>query len=85
MLLEPNCVKRECGHYAGVDQPDGTELTERHVCLAFPKGIPDRIAYGKDEHRTIAKDQQGEVVFEIDDLPDDEEEDTVDIEDNATV
>ena len=70
MLLEPNCVKRNCGHYAGVDQPDGTESSERHVCLAFPNGIPERIAYGPDLHRVIADDQVGQVVFEIDDLPD---------------
>ena len=74
MLLEPNCVKRNCGHYAGVDQPDGTESSERHVCLAFPSGIPDRIAYGNDLHLVIAADQVGEVVFEIDDLPDDDDD-----------
>ena len=72
MLLEPNCVTRNCGHYAGVDQPDGTEASERHVCLAFPEGIPDRIAYGDDEHLEIAKDQHGEVVFEIDLIEDEE-------------
>ena len=68
MLLEPLCVTRLCGHYAGVDQPDGTEESERHVCLAFPDGIPSRIAYGKDLHLKIAKDQKGEIVFEIDNL-----------------
>ena len=72
---KPQCVIRGCGHYAGVAQPDGTEETERHVCMAFPDGIPDRIAYGDDLHLEIAEDQRGEIVFEVDDLPDTEDED----------
>jgi hypothetical protein len=34
----------------GVVQPDGTEMTERWACAAFPEGIPDEIAYGDDLH-----------------------------------
>ena len=75
MLLEPNCVKRNCGHYAGGDNKSDpfNESAERHVCLAFPNGIPDRIAHGEDLHLEIADDQVGEVVFEIDTIPDNED------------
>lgn len=50
MLTEPNCSKRGCLHFRGVSQPDGTEMTERVVCDAFPDGIPDEIAYGDNLH-----------------------------------
>jgi len=50
MLMKPKCFARKCSHFTGVDQPDGTERTERVVCEAFPKGIPSEIAYGKNLH-----------------------------------
>jgi len=63
MILEPECSKRRCKHYTGVDQPDGTERTERVVCEAFPDGIPDDIAYGDDPH---TESRNGEVTYEPD-------------------
>jgi hypothetical protein len=50
MILEPNCNKRDCAHFIGVSQPDGTEMTECVICKAFPDGIPDEIAYGDNKH-----------------------------------
>lgn len=50
MLAEPHCFTRLCRHFRGVAQPDGTEMTERVVCKAFPDGIPDEIAYGSNPH-----------------------------------
>ena len=50
MMAEPRCSERGCAHYVGVDQPNGTEATERVVCEAFPEGIPDEIAYGDNPH-----------------------------------
>jgi hypothetical protein len=50
MLIESNCSKRGCKHYIGVHQPDGTEMTERHVCEAFLDGIPADIVVGKNMH-----------------------------------
>ena len=71
MLAEPHCYTRRCKHLRGVEQPDGTELTERVVCVAYPDGIPDRIAYGDPEtmevadlHLEVQPDQVGEKVFE---------------------
>jgi len=50
MMTEPNCSKRNCVHFQGGAQPDGTEIMERVVCSAFPNGIPDEIAYGNNLH-----------------------------------
>jgi len=64
MLAEPNCYKRKCKHYIGVIQPDGTELTETNSCKAFPKGIPDEIAYGNNLHLKPLLDQSNDIVYE---------------------
>lgn len=64
MLSEPECFRRNCRYYIGVDQPDGTELTEVHTCPAFPKGIPEEIAYGDNKHLTKHKNQVGDYVYE---------------------
>ena len=50
MLKEPKCFERQCKHFEGVVQPDGTEMTEKIVCEAFPDGIPEEIAYGTNPH-----------------------------------
>lgn len=50
MLAEPNCRKRDCVHFQGVRQDDEDEATERVVCVAFPDGIPEVIAYGNNLH-----------------------------------
>jgi len=50
MMDEPRCYTRKCVHFIGVSQPDGTEMTERVICRAFPEGIPDEIAYGDNLH-----------------------------------
>ncbi len=49
-LKTPNCFKRNCKHFQGVKQSDGTELTEVVYCTAFPNGIPSEIAYGNNNH-----------------------------------
>ena len=64
MLAEPNCFTRKCKHFTGVDQPDGTEMTERVVCEAYPKGIPGDIAYGDDLHLKVRSDQKNQIIYE---------------------
>lgn len=64
MLLEPNCWKRNCKHYLGVIQPDGTELTEVNYCKAFLNGIPDEITYGDDLHLVVYHYQKNNIVYE---------------------
>ena len=50
MLQCAKCLARGCARKPHVEQPDGTELTERWVCEAFPDGIPAFIAFGMNEH-----------------------------------
>ena len=63
MLLEPNCRARGCVHYLGIKSDDDDELNERNVCNAFPDGIPDEIAYGKNLHTDPLPDQLNHIVF----------------------
>ena len=60
----PKCFSRRCIHFTGAIQPDGTELTERVVCSAYPNGIPNSITRGDDDHREIRQDQDTDIVFE---------------------
>ena len=48
----------------GVSQPDGTEMTERVVCAAFPREIPDRVAYGENQHSEPLPGQGNNIVYE---------------------
>jgi len=64
MILQPKCYDRKCIHYKGINQPDGTEQTERPYCAAFPDGIPTDIAYGKDKHLEARSGQGNIIVFE---------------------
>ncbi len=76
MIAEPECRKRGCRHFGGVEQPDGTESSEVVVCPAYPDGIPERIAFDEELHLTVQKDQVGEIVFEemtLDDIPEEDE------------
>jgi len=64
MLAEPTCWTRECKHYIGVIQPDGTESTETNSCKAFPEGIPSEIAYGNNLHSRPLPGQKNDITFE---------------------
>jgi hypothetical protein len=50
VIDEPRCSLRQCKHLIGVYWPNDSELGERPGCAAFPKGIPDEIAYGDNLH-----------------------------------
>lgn len=64
MIAVPNCHKRGCIHYAGVEPgPDGDEEGEHPVCVAFPDGIPDMIAYGDNLHLKHVNGQTGNTVY----------------------
>jgi len=65
MLAQPKCSIRDCKHFSGIKQPDGTEEGGEFVyCPAFPDGIPDDIAYGEDKHTEVHKDQVGTLTYE---------------------
>ena len=66
MLEEPKCSKRNCKHLEGVEWLGEEEATEIITCVAFPKGIPIEIAYGKDLHLTPRPDQGNDVAYEKD-------------------
>jgi hypothetical protein len=51
MITIPQCRIRTCKYFIGVSHLDGTEITERVVCAAFPDGIPKDISYGENDHR----------------------------------
>ncbi len=59
MIEEPQCVVRQCVHFRTVKNDGGNETTERVVCDAFPNGIPDIIAYGKNLHLESVKGDHG--------------------------
>jgi len=59
MLKEPACFRRGCVFFKGVEQPDGTEMTERNVCFAFPEGIPDDIQSGENLHNESVDGDSG--------------------------
>ncbi len=50
MLIEPRCSIRNCKHNVGAYSPNGHEIGQVPACDAFPKGIPDEIAYGDNLH-----------------------------------
>lgn len=54
VLPIPRCFTRECKHFFAEEQ-NGKKL----VCTAFPKGIPHSIAYGKNDHLTSQKGDDG--------------------------
>jgi len=64
MLIPCKCYLRKCKHFIGIEQPDGTEMSERYVCEAFPDAIPEEIAYDDNLHQTPIPGQENEIVFE---------------------
>lgn len=65
MIRIPKCFIRDCLHFQGVSQPDGTEMIELVICKAFPDGIPNEISYGKNLHLKPLSEQKNNIVFEI--------------------
>jgi hypothetical protein len=59
-----HCYKNKCRWFMGVIQPDGTEMTERLMCPAFPEGIPNEITTGDNQHTEVYEGQSGHFLFE---------------------
>jgi len=59
-LAEPECFRRRCKHFTGPDPAKGIV-----TCKAFPKGIPDDIAYGDNRHTEPQAGDSG-IVYERD-------------------
>lgn len=61
------CHARQCVHYIGIrtldqNSPD-FEASQVHVCRAFPRGIPQSISHGSDDHMEPVKGDNG-IVYE---------------------
>lgn len=56
MIDEPKCSERNCKHFLGVL---GQEPSQVPNCKAFPKGIPNEIAWGDDPHLNPRPDDRG--------------------------
>lgn len=54
-VFSPVCVN--CKHYDVFDN-------DKWSCKAFPKGIPDIIIFGENDHTMPLKDQKNDIVFE---------------------
>ncbi len=66
MIEEPRCSKRKCKHLVGVTGTGELEVDEVAICMAFPLGIPDSIAYGVNDHLSPIDGQDNQIVFEVD-------------------
>ena len=69
MIKQSACEQRGCRHYAGIYNPTGDdpskfdESQERHVCVAFPEGIPAQVNNGEVLHE-IPLVGDGGIIFE---------------------
>jgi hypothetical protein len=92
MLDAPTCDLRNCKHFRSVKEEESPEREVSDgvvevstgggivVCLAYPDGIPDRIAYEPDFdkvdlHMLVQDDQVGDLVFGEGDWMEDEKND----------
>ena len=66
MIDRPRCYERKCRHFDGLSKVGGGkgDRGEVFVCPAFPKGIPEDIAYGRNLHFTEDPRQEGSLTFE---------------------
>lgn len=63
MLKIPNCFKRNCIYFIGINQKNNDESTEINICKAFIDGIPEEISYGSNKHLTVLPNQKNNIVF----------------------
>ena len=62
---EPNCHKRKCVYYMWMKGfIEEERISARHICAAFPDGIPDIISYGDEKHLKFLKNQGNGIVYE---------------------
>ncbi len=63
-IEEPNCHKRKCVHYNWMKAfVEEKEVFARHICTAFPDGIPDIISYGDEKHLKPLKNQGNDIIY----------------------
>lgn len=57
MLAESYCFTRSCRWYQGI-------IRDKHICPAYPDGIPIDINQGEDLHSEPREDQFGTLTYE---------------------
>jgi hypothetical protein len=64
-IMPPRCYlnDRKCKYFNGFILTKNGR-SGKVVCKAFPEGIPEIIAYGKDLHNKVIDGQIGNFVFE---------------------
>jgi len=72
-IFPSRCFKRHCIHHLGIrNTPNAPEdelgAYEVPFCNAFPKGIPDEIAYGDNLHLVPLENQGNDIVFEKEEI-----------------
>ena len=64
-IEEPRCYSRRCIHFEGAKiAGNSTSGKAIVICPAYPKGIPERIAYGDELHLEVQDDQKGTLTYE---------------------
>ena len=69
-FTESSCYKRSCVHYLGKEYDGGEDVgqgkksTIKHICFAFPSGIPKVITNGENLHLKPLKNQDNNIVYE---------------------
>ncbi len=64
MLPPCSCFKRLCKHYEGIKESTNPERSPKHICQAFPNGIPHEIIAGRDEHLRSLAGQLNKIAYE---------------------
>jgi len=64
MLTACSCFRRMCKHYGGITKSNNPEQSGKHICIVFPKGIPDEILSGRNEHSQSMPGQNSIEVYE---------------------
>jgi hypothetical protein len=53
-----------CKHYRGIMESNNPEGSGKHICTAFPNGIPGEILSGRNEHSQSMLGQNSIEVYE---------------------
>ena len=64
MVSACSCFKRMCKYYEGIKESNNPEPSGKHICKAFPNGIPDEITAGRDEHLRPLPGQLKNIVYD---------------------
>lgn len=65
MLTNCVCYNNNCIHYIDFEIPDpNSEIGQKHVCKAFPFGIPVEICIGEVDHDKPYKNQTNNIVYQ---------------------